>query len=184
MPTDQQQLPTAERNLLIVDDDRPFLDRLARAMTSRGFAVMTAATAKEAIVAVEQQAPDFAVIDLHLTDGYGLDIVPALRERHPDMRIVVLTGYGNIASAISAIKAGAVDYLAKPADADDIVAALLATDQSKPPPPSQPMSAGRVRWEHVLRVFELCDRNVSETARRLRIDRRTLQRMLAKHPPQ
>ena len=184
MPTDQQQLPTAERNLLIVDDDRPFLDRLARAMTSRGFAVMTAATAKEAIVAVEQQAPDFAVIDLHLTDGYGLDIVPALRERHPDMRIVVLTGYGNIASAISAIKAGAVDYLAKPADADDIVAALLATDQSKPPPPSQPMSAGRVRWDPVRRLFELCARTVSEPARRLRIDRRTLQRMLAKHPPQ
>jgi len=172
-----------ERSLLIVDDDQPFRNRLARAMESRGFDVTTAAGLSEAVAAVERSAPAFAVIDLRLDDGYGLDIVPALRERRPNMRIVVLTGYGNIASAVAAIKAGAVDYLAKPADADDIEAALMAACKPKPPPPSQPMSVNRLRWEHIQRVYELCDRNVSETARRLKLHRRTLQRILAKHSP-
>lgn len=172
-----------ERSLLIVDDDRPFLNRLAKAMRRRGFEVTTATTAKEAIAVADRHPPVFAVVDLRLDDGYGLDIVPALRERQPDIRIVVLTGYGNITSAISAIKVGAVDYLAKPANADDVEAALLATGQPKPPPPAMPMTADRVRWEHIQRVFELCDRNVSETARRLNIHRRTLQRILARHSP-
>lgn len=172
-----------ERSLLIVDDDRPFLNRLAKAMQRRGFDVTTATTAEEAVAAAERCPPRFAVVDLRLEDGYGLDIVPALRERRSDMRIIVLTGYGNIASAVSAIKIGTVDYLTKPANADDVEAALLAIGQPKPPPPTVPMSADRVRWEHIQRVFELCDRNISETARRLNIHRRTLQRILAKHSP-
>lgn len=175
---------TEDRTLLIVDDDQAFRNRLARAMERRGFAVTTAATADEAIAAVQVSPPAHAVVDLRLEDGgYGLDVVPALRQRRPDMRVIVLTGYGNIASAVAAIKAGAVDYLAKPADADDIEAALGAAGAAKPPPPETPMSADRMRWEHVLRVYELCDRNVSETARRLNMHRRTLQRMLAKHSP-
>ncbi len=172
-----------ERSLLIVDDDQPFRNRLARAMERRGFEVTTAASLSETLAVVERLAPAFAVVDLRLDDGYGLDIVPMLRERRPDIRIVVLTGYGNIASAVAAIKAGAVDYLAKPADADDIEAALMAVERPKPPPPSDPMSIDRLRWEHIQRVYELCDRNVSETARRLKLHRRTLQRILAKHSP-
>jgi len=173
-----------ERSLLIVDDDKPFLNRLAKAMDGRGFEVVTATTLTEAIRLVDCSAPAFAIVDLRLEDGYGLDIVPALRERRPDMRIIMLTGYGNIASAIAAIKVGAVDYLSKPANADDIEAALLEVDQRKPSPPVDPMSADRVRWEHIQRVFELCDRNVSETARCLNMHRRTLQRILAKRSPQ
>lgn len=171
------------RNLLIVDDDQPFRQRLALAMERRGFVVTTAATAEEALVAIADSSPEYAVVDLRLEEGSGLDIVPALRERRPDMRIVMLTGYGNIATAVAAVKAGAVDYLAKPADADDIEAALMAVGQTKPSPPIRPMSADRVRWEHIQRVYELCDRNVSETARRLNLHRRTLQRILAKHSP-
>ncbi|NQU59636.1 MAG: ActR/PrrA/RegA family redox response regulator transcription factor [Rhodospirillales bacterium] len=172
-----------DRSLLIVDDDQPFRNRLARAMERRSFTVTTAATTGEALAAIEKSPPAYAVVDLRLEDGYGLDIVPILRERRSDVRIVVLTGYGNITSAVAAIKVGAVDYLAKPADADDIEAALITVSQPKPPPPSRPMSADRVRWEHIQRVYELCDRNISETARRLNLHRRTLQRILAKHSP-
>ena len=172
-----------KRTLLIVDDDRPFLNRLAQAMERRGFVTVVAETFSQAIAAIEQDVPSHAVIDLRLDDGYGLDIVPELRRRNSDMRIIILTGYGNIASAIHAIKMGAVDYLTKPADADDIEAALLAIGKQKPPPPANPMSVDQARWEHVQRIFELCDRNISETARRLNIHRRTLQRMLAKRSP-
>ena len=171
------------RELLIVDDDIPFLNRLARAMESRGFRVETATTLIRAVEIAEKIVPSFAVIDLRLDDGYGLDIVPTLRDIRTDMRIIMLTGYGNIASAIAAIKAGAVDYLSKPADADDIEAALLAVGSGKPIAPAEPMSADRVRWEHIQRVFELCDRNISETARRLNMHRRTLQRILSKRSP-
>jgi two-component system response regulator RegA len=172
-----------DRSLLIVDDDQPFRQRLARAMERRGFAVTSVATAGEAVEAIADSPPAYAVVDLRLEEGSGLDIVPALRGRRPDMRIVMLTGYGNIATTVAAIKAGAVDYLAKPADADAIEAALMAIGQPKPSPPSKPMSADRVRWEHIQRVYELCDRNVSETARRLNLHRRTLQRILAKRSP-
>ena len=176
--------PTSEdRSLLIVEDDQPFRNRLARAMERRAFTVTTAATTAEALAVIEKSPPAYAVVDLRLEDEYGLDIVPILRERRPDARIVVLTGYGNITSAVAAIKADAVDYLAKPADADDIEAALITVGQPKPPPPRRPMSADRVRWEHIQRVYELCDRNISETARRLNLHRRTLQRILAKHSP-
>ncbi len=171
------------RTLLIVEDDGPFRNRLARAMESRGFRVETAGSVAEGIAAAGSRPPAFAVLDLRLGDGSGLEVVAALQAARADARIVVLTGYGNIATAVAAVKAGAVDYLAKPADADAIQAALLAPEGVLPPPPDQPMSADRVRWEHIQRVFELCDRNVSETARRLNMHRRTLQRILSKRAP-
>jgi len=170
-------------SLLIVDDDKPFLQRLQRAMEKRGFAVAAAETVAEAKESVERSAPAFAVVDLKLEDGNGLDVIEALRTRRPEARAVILTGYGNIATAVTAVKLGAVDYLSKPADADDILAALLQTREQKAEPPENPMSADRVRWEHIQRVYELCDRNVSETARRLNMHRRTLQRILAKRAP-
>ncbi len=172
-----------DKTLLIVDDDEPFRRRLAKAMERRGFAVVAVDGVRSGLEAVRAAPPAHAVLDLRLLDGSGLDLVGALREARPDMRIVILTGYGNIATAVAAVKAGAVDYLAKPADADDVEAALL-TEGEKPTPPERPMSADRVRWEHIQRVYELCDRNVSETARRLNMHRRTLQRILAKRSPQ
>jgi two-component system response regulator RegA len=172
-----------ERSLLIVEDDKAFLARLARAMEARGFAVTIAESVAAGLSEVEQKPPAFAVVDMRLADGNGLDVISALKRRRPDARAIILTGYGNIATAVNAVKLGAVDYLAKPADADDVVAALLATEGSKVQPPEHPMSADRVRWEHIQRVYELCGRNVSETARRLNMHRRTLQRILAKRAP-
>ncbi|MEO0636195.1 MAG: ActR/PrrA/RegA family redox response regulator transcription factor [Pseudomonadota bacterium] len=171
------------KTLLLVDDDKPFLTRLGRAMESRGFAVETADTVREGMSKARLSPPDFAVVDLRLEDGNGLDVVEALRGGSPSTRTVVLTGYGNIASAVTAVKVGAIDYLSKPADADEIMDALLRRPEDKAPPPQNPMSADRVRWEHIQRVYELCDRNVSETARRLNMHRRTLQRILAKRAP-
>ena len=173
----------ATRNLLIVDDDRPFQQRLARAMEKRGFVTETADSVREALDKLRIVAPEFAVVDMRLEDGSGLDVVEAIRSRRPEARVVVLTGYGNIATAVTAVKLGAVDYLAKPADADDVLAALTSSDEEKASPPENPMSADRVRWEHIQRIYELCDRNVSETARRLNMQRRTLQRILAKRAP-
>lgn len=172
-----------DRSLLLVDDDEPFLKRLARAMEKRGFVPALAGSVAEGREIALATPPAYAVIDLRLGDGNGLDVVEALREARPDSRIVVLTGYGAIATAVAAVKIGATDYLAKPADANDITNALLARKDVLPPPPENPMSADRVRWEHIQRVYELCDRNVSETARRLSMHRRTLQRILAKHSP-
>ena len=172
-----------DKTLLLVDDDVPFLTRLARAMEARGYEVTTANTIKEGREQARAKKPGFAVVDLRLEDGNGLDVVAAMQEARPEARIVVLTGYGNIATAVAAVKLGAVDYLAKPSDADAIEAALLARTGDKAPPPENPMSADRVRWEHIQRVYELCDRNVSETARRLNMHRRTLQRILAKRAP-
>jgi len=173
----------SDRSLLIVEDDKSFLQRLARAMETRGFAVTTAETVADGLLQVEKAAPAFAVVDMRLGDGTGLDVISALKRRRPDARGIVLTGYGNIATAVTAVKLGAVDYLSKPADADDVVAALLAIDGKKAEPPENPMSADRVRWEHIQRIYELCGRNVSETARRLNMHRRTLQRILAKRAP-
>lgn len=172
-----------DRSLMIVDDDRPFLTRLARAMEGRGFAVETAESVEEALAKVRKAPPAYAVIDMRLGDGNGLDVVTAIREKRPDARAIVLTGYGNIATAVTAVKLGAVDYLSKPADADDIFAALTRQLNERAEPPENPMSADRVRWEHIQRVYEMCDRNVSETARRLNMHRRTLQRILAKRAP-
>lgn len=174
---------SAERSLLIVEDDRSFLQRLAKAMEQRGFAVTTAESVADGLLQVEQAAPAFAVADMRLADGNGLDVISALKRRRPDARGIILTGYGNIATAVNAVKLGAVDYLAKPVDADDVVAALLAQDSTTIEPPENPMSADRVRWEHIQRIYELCGRNVSETARRLNMHRRTLQRILAKRAP-
>ncbi|MGH1369903.1 MAG: ActR/PrrA/RegA family redox response regulator transcription factor [Maritimibacter sp.] len=172
-----------DKSLLLVDDDEPFLKRLARAMEKRGFAPEMAGSVAAGKAIATARPPAFAVVDLRLEDGNGLDVVEVLRERRPDARIIVLTGYGAIATAVAAVKVGATDYLSKPADADDIVNALLARSDEMPPPPENPMSADRVRWEHIQRVYELCDRNVSETARRLNMHRRTLQRILAKRSP-
>ena len=172
----------SERSLLIADDDQAFRTRLARAMEQRGYVVTAVGSVAEALGQLAIP-PAYAVIDLRLSDGNGLEIVGPLRKARPDMRIVVLTGYGNIATAVAAVKEGAVDYLSKPADADAIEQALVAHGKKLPPPPSNPMSADRVRWEHIQRVFEQCDRNVSETARRLNMHRRTLQRILGKHAP-
>nr|WP_272213464.1 ActR/PrrA/RegA family redox response regulator transcription factor [Marinicella sp. W31]MDC2879421.1 ActR/PrrA/RegA family redox response regulator transcription factor [Marinicella sp. W31] len=175
--------PEGDMSLLIVDDDTPFLRRIARAMETRGFAIATAETVAEGIERAKAHPPKYAVVDLRLEDGSGLDVIAAIRESRPDTRIVVLTGYGNIATAVTAVKLGALDYLAKPADADDIVHALTQAPGEKVDPPENPMSADRVRWEHIQRVYEMCDRNVSETARRLNMHRRTLQRILAKRAP-
>ena len=172
-----------DKTLLIVDDDRPFRERLARAMQARGFDVLIAETVREGTTIVKERPPAFAVIDLKLEDGNGLDVVETLHETRPNARVVVLTGFGNIATAVAAVKFGAIDYLPKPADADDIMGALLAAPGAKPNPPENPMSADRVRWEHIQRVYELCGHNVSETARRLNMHRRTLQRILAKRSP-
>lgn len=173
----------AERTLLLVDDDKPFLTRLGRAMETRGFDVRLASSVAEGLMEVRKAAPAFAVVDMRLEDGNGLDVVSALRDARPEARAVVLTGYGNIATAVSAVKMGATDYLAKPADADMVEKALLQTEDGDMGLPENPMSADRVRWEHIQRVYEMCDRNVSETARRLNMHRRTLQRILAKRAP-
>ena len=172
-----------DRSLLLVDDDVPFVSRLARAMEKRGFIPETAESVAAGRAIAQTRPPAYAVVDLRLEDGNGLDVVEALRAHRPDCRIVVLTGYGAIATAVAAVKFGATDYLSKPADANDITAALLTKGEALPPPPENPMSADRVRWEHIQRVYELCDRNVSETARRLSMHRRTLQRILAKLSP-
>jgi len=176
-------LPDAEKTLLIVDDDKPFLTRVARAMETRGFIVSMASSVAEGLAAIAKEPPAFAVTDMRLADGNGLDVISDLKAKRPDARGIILTGYGNIVTAVTAVKLGAFDYLAKPADADEIFNALMATRHDKAELPENPMSADRVRWEHIQRVYELCSRNVSETARRLNMHRRTLQRILAKRAP-
>lgn len=172
-----------DRSLLLVDDDEAFVKRLARAMDKRGFQTETAESVAAGKVIALSRPPAYAVVDLRLGDGNGLDVVEALHQTRPDCRVVVLTGYGAIATAVAAVKIGAIDYLSKPADANDVMNALLARSENHPPMPDHLMSADRVRWEHIQRVYEMCDRNVSETARRLSMHRRTLQRILAKRSP-
>ena len=172
-----------DKSLLIVDDDDPLRIRLARAMEKKGFQVKDAKTVENAIKLVKSSTPKFALVDLRLEDGSGLDVVQEIYKINKDSRIVMLTGYGNLPTAVAAVKAGAIDYMAKPVDADDVESALLAGPDSKANPPENPMSADRVKWEHIHRVFELCNRNVSETARRLKMHRRTLQRILSKRSP-
>ena len=173
----------ADSTLMILDDDAPFRTRLGRAMEQRGFTVQTVESVFQAKQVVRDQPPAFAVLDMRLEDGNGMDVIDQLHEARPDCKMVMLTGYGNLATAVSAVKRGAVDYLAKPADADDVCKALLSEPGEAPEPPENPMSADRVRWEHIQRVYELCGKNVSETARRLNMHRRTLQRILAKRAP-
>ena len=182
-PTLQNLSNFENKSLLIVDDDNPFRERLARAMEKKGFAVREAKSVSEGLEMVKKLPPNFAVVDLRLEDGNGLDVIKELSKKKSDCRIVMLTGYGNLPTAVAAVKAGAIDYIAKPVDADDVESALLAAPESKAKPPENPMSADRVKWEHIHRVFELCNRNVSETARRLKMHRRTLQRILSKRSP-
>lgn len=174
---------SSDMSLLIVDDELNLRNQLAKAMERRGFVVAVAESVAEGKHLALANCPKYAVVDLRLGDGSGLEVVELLRETRSDVRVIVLTGYGNIATAVAAVKAGAIDYLPKPADADQVAAALLSDEHALPPPPERPMSADRVRWEHIQRVYEQCDRNVSETARRLNMHRRTLQRILAKHAP-
>ena len=173
----------SDPSILLVDDDEPFLKRLGRAMEKRGFTVEMAGSVAAGKAIATVRPPKYAVVDLRLEDGNGLEVVEVIRSKRPESRIVILTGYGAITTAVAAVKIGAIDYLAKPADANDVTSALLAQDDDRPPAPQNPMSADRVRWEHIQRVYELCDRNVSETARRLTMHRRTLQRILAKRSP-
>ena len=172
-----------DKSLLIVDDDDPLRGRLSRAMEKKGFQVKEAKSVEEGIRMVRNDPPNFAVVDLRLEDGNGLDVIKELSAKRKSSRVIMLTGYGNLPTAVAAVKAGAIDYIAKPADADDVESALLANPESKAKPPENPMSADRVKWEHIHRVFELCNRNVSETARRLKMHRRTLQRILSKRSP-
>ena len=172
-----------DKSLLIVDDDKAFCLRLARAMETRGFAVTAVSSVAEGLATISDAPPAFAIIDMRLADGNGLDVISELKTRRPDARAIILTGYGNIVTAVTAVKLGAFDYLAKPADADEIHNALMASEHDKAALPENPMSADRVRWEHIQRIYELCGRNVSETARRLNMHRRTLQRILAKRAP-
>ena len=172
-----------DKSLLIVDDDTPLRDRLSRAMEKKGFNVVQADSVKQGISMAKNAPPGFAVVDLRLNDGNGLEVIKEIRRQKKDSRVVMLTGYGNIPTAVAAVKAGAIDYIPKPADADDVENALLASPDAKATPPENPMSADRVKWEHIHRVFELCNRNVSETARRLKMHRRTLQRILSKRSP-
>ncbi len=172
-----------DRTLMVLDDDTPFCQRMSRALTQRGFTVSAVNSVSEAKDIARLNPPAFAVLDLRLEDGSGLEVLEILQEAREDTRAVVLTGYGALATAVAAVKAGAVDYLAKPADIDDIMKSLTAQRDELPEPPDNPMSADRVRWEHIQRVYELCDHNVSETARRLGMHRRTLQRILAKRAP-
>ncbi len=172
-----------DKSLLIVDDDNPFRERLARAMEKKGFQVTQADGVKKGVEIAKINKPSFAVVDLRLNDGNGLEVVKEIQNSNSSSKVIMLTGYGNIPTAVAAIKEGAIDYLAKPADADDVEKALLADPKSKAQPPENPMSADRIKWEHIHRVFELCNRNVSETARRLKMHRRTLQRILSKRSP-
>jgi len=172
-----------DKSLLIVDDDRAFGERLARAMGSRGFTARVAVSVADGLAAIQAEAPAFAVIDLKLGDGSGLDVMRALKAKRADARAIILTGYGAIATAVVAVKLGAFDYLAKPVNADEIVAVLTAERAAAVDSPEHPMSADRVRWEHIQRVYESCERNVSETARQLNMHRRTLQRILSKRAP-
>jgi len=189
MRSDQEKKHTqkitdfVDKTLLIVDDDNPLRDRLARAMNKKGFIVNQAESVEKGIIKARNTPPAFAIVDLRLNDGSGLEVVKEIRKLKNDSRVVMLTGYGNIPTAVAAVKAGAIDYIPKPADADDVENALLASPELKAMPPENPMSADRVKWEHIHRVFELCNRNVSETARRLKMHRRTLQRILSKRSP-
>ena len=170
-------------SLLVVDDDLPFRERLSRSMEKKGFNVESAESFSLASQIIEKKNYDYAIVDMRLSDGSGLELIKIIQSKSPRTKSLLLTGYGNIATAVAAIKSGAIDYLPKPAEIDQIYDALTNSKEVLPPPPENPMTADRIRWEHIQRVFVQCNRNVSETARRLRMHRRTLQRILNKHAP-
>jgi two-component system response regulator RegA len=173
------------RSLLLVDDDATFRTRLARAFAARGYAVREAGDGAAALALAREESPELAVVDLRMPESDGLDVVRALKAIDPTTNVVVLTGYGSIATALEAVRLGATHYLTKPADADDLVAAFARADGAvEPAPRTEPVAPtlARVEWEHIQRVLADCDGNVSEAARRLGIHRRSLQRKLAKFP--
>ena len=171
------------KDLIIVDDDNIFRDRLSRSMEKKGFLVESFADSKSTTNRIREKSFDYAIVDMRLEDGSGLELLKLIKSINPGTRSLLLTGYGNIATAVAAIKSVAIDYLPKPAEIDQIYEALISSKDILPPPPKLPMTADRIRWEHIQRVFIQCNRNVSETARRLRMHRRTLQRILNKHAP-
>lgn len=176
---------TDKPNLLIVDDDIVFCDVLAKAMKKRGFDVVTAHTIDSALTLAESMTPEFAVIDLKLENESGLVLVEKFKEIDPGTRIVVLTGYASIATAVEAIKLGATHYLAKPVDADNIMSAFERINgDAKTPISVNPISVERLEWEYINRILAENDHNVSVTARVLNMHRRTLQRKLSKKPTQ
>ena len=168
------------KSVLIVDNDKTLMQCLARAMEARGFKVTTAGSVFDGLTQVKLSAPEYAVADLRLEDGCGLDVISALKQQRPDARAIILTGYGNIATAVNAVKIGAHDYLTKPVEVDDVISALLAPKGGQADAPEHPMSADHVRRQHIQQVYETCGRNVSETARRLNMHRRTLQRIMTR----
>ena len=171
------------KELIIVDDDFQFRVRLSKSMEKKGFNVESLSNFSETIKRIKDKKFDYAIVDMRLEDGSGLELIKNIKKICPNTKSLLLTGYGNIATAVAAIKSGAIDYLPKPAEIDQIYDALTSSEEILPPPPSNPMTADRIRWEHIQRVFIQCNRNVSETARRLRMHRRTLQRILNKHAP-
>ena len=171
------------KSLIIVDDDLPFRQRLSKSMEKKGFIVESFSNSKSSSERIKEKNFDYAIVDMRLEDGSGLELIKMIKSISPDTRSLLLTGYGNIATAVAAIKSGAVDYLPKPSEVEQIYNALTSLKDILPPPPENPMTADRVRWEHIQRVFIQSKRNVSETARRLRMHRRTLQRILNKHAP-
>ena len=173
--------PRDGRTLLIVDDDERFRERLMQAFLARGFEVRGAADYDEAVRSAEAESPELALLDLRLPGGSGVDLVRELKRLDATTNVVVLTGYGSIATALESVRAGATTYLTKPVDADQIVAAFDATASRGPAPHGVP-SLARVEWEHIQRVLADCDGNVSQAARWLGIHRRSLQRKLAKYP--
>ena len=172
-----------DKYLLIVDDDLPFRDRLSKSMEKKGFIVEVFSDYKSTSNRIKEKNFDYAIVDMRLEDGSGLELIKLIQSINSSTRSLLLTGYGNIATAVAAIKSGAIDYLPKPAEINQIYEALTTLKDILPLPPENPMTADRVRWEHIQRVFIQCERNVSETARRLRMHRRTLQRILNKHAP-
>ncbi len=182
-PTEDAVRALPDRSCLVVDDDAPFRQRLTSALTRRGFVVSVVGTALDGIEIARANPPTFAVIDLRLGQESGLDVVEALKANRPDTRSILLTGYGALPVAVSALRCGAQDVLTKPADIEDIINALIAEPSEMPEAPIHPASPEKVRWEHIQSVFEMCNRNVSETARQLDMHRRTLQRILQKRAP-
>ena len=184
--TDATSASTSSPSLLLVDDHALLRERLARALRGRGYDVRTAANADEAAALAREESPELAVVDLKMPDRSGLECIRDLREIDPATRILVVTGYGSIATAVEAMRLGAVNYLQKPVDVDDILAAF---ERAAAPPLAaaekdyQPPSLARAEWEHIHRVLTDCAGNISEAARRLGLHRRTLQRKLAKHAP-
>jgi two-component system response regulator RegA len=171
-----------DRSLLLTEDDKAFREHLAQALEARGFTIIACENLTQGLAHLGDDPPAFAVIDLNLGDGNGLRIVELLKRKRPEARSVVLTGYGDINIAVTAIKAGATNFLLKPADADDVVSALLATSEPLELP-ANIKSADRVWWEHIQRIYEMSGRNISEAARRLKLHRRSLQRILGKKAP-